>query len=202
MSGRLALGLLLALAPAAPAVASVWNGFEAVDTAGRRWTAERLAGRVVLIDFWASWCAPCRAQIPTLRRASERFGADGFLVLGVSLDRTDRRRLAGFLRRHGIDWPQIHDGRGFAGAVARRFRVEAVPRTLLVDRAGRIVAVDLPGEALLAALPALLEAAGPGRRAADAPWTAKPANFRDAGAGATRDPGVASACSGPRRADR
>ena len=89
----------------------------------------------------------------------------GFMVLGVSMDRTGRRQLTAFLRRQGIDWPQLHDGRGFAGDVARRFRVEAIPRTLLVDRAGRIVAVDLPSEVLLAALPALLEPA-PGRPAA------------------------------------
>lgn len=151
-----------ALASAAAAPASVWRGFEAVDVEGRAWTAERLEGRVVLLDFWASWCAPCLAQIPALRELSARFGPRGFLVLGVSMERTDRRALAELLRRQEIDWPQIHDGRGFGGPIARRFAVEAVPRTLLIDRSGRVVAVDPGGEVLRAALPALLRQQGAG----------------------------------------
>ena len=160
MTAKLTVCLLLAAAlpPAAGATgASVWNDFAAVDLSGRQWTAEQLAGRVVLLDFWATWCAPCLAEIPTLRQASDRFGERGFLVLGVSMNRTDRRTLSEFLRRQEIEWPQLHDGRGFAGSIARRFQVEAVPRALLIDRSGRLVGVDLTSDVLLAALPALLE---------------------------------------------
>ena len=149
---------LLVVVGAGAAGASIWETFEARDLDGRRWTAAELDGRVVLLDFWATWCAPCLAEIPTLRRASERFGDRGFLVLGVSLDRGERRNLESFLRRQGIDWPQVHDGRGVDGPLARRFRVTAVPRTFLIDRAGRIVGIDLKGKMLLAALPALLPA--------------------------------------------
>lgn len=146
------------VAGAGAAGASIWETFEARDLDGRRWTAAELGGRVVLLDFWATWCAPCLAEIPSLRRATERFGDRGFLVLGVSLDRGERRDLESFLHRQGIDWPQVHDGRGVDGPLARRFRVTAVPRTFLVDRTGRIVGIDLKGEVLLAALPALLPA--------------------------------------------
>ena len=161
-----AAALLLLPAPVAADGGSIWADFSAVDLSGQRWSAEQLEGSVVLLDFWASWCAPCLAEIPTLRQAVERFGARGFLVLGVSMNRTDRRLVSEFLRRHEVDWPQLHDGRGFAGAIARRFRVEAIPRTLLVDSSGRVVGVDMAGEVLLAALPALLAGAdGAGRGA-------------------------------------
>ncbi len=168
----LLLPLLAAGASAAPPVAagngsSVWESFAARDLEGRLWTSSELAGRVVLLDFWATWCAPCLAEIPTLRQAGERFGERGFLVLGVSMDRADRRELESFLHRQAIDWPQVHDGRGVDGPLARRFRVTTVPRTFLVDRAGRVVGVDLKGEVLLAALPALLAETGapPSKRA-------------------------------------
>lgn len=148
---------------------SIWHDFEARDLDGRVWAASELEGRVVLLDFWATWCAPCLAEIPTLQQATERFGENGFLVLGISLNGGERRPLESFLRRQGIHWPQVHDGRGFEGPLARRFEVEILPRTLLVDRSGRIVGVDLRGEVLLAVLPPLLAAdrSAPAARAGD-----------------------------------
>ena len=159
IAGLAVAGALAAVTLSAPAAAagSIWDSFTARDLDGRVWTAAELEGRVVLLDFWATWCLPCLAEIPNLKQASERFGERGFLVLGVSMDRGERRELESFLRRQAIDWPQVHDGRGVDGPLARRFGVEAVPRTILVDRAGRVVGVDLRGEVLLAALPALLE---------------------------------------------
>ena len=152
--------LLAAASPVRPAegAGSVWKGFVARDLEGRTWSAAELEGKVVLLDFWATWCAPCLAALPTLREASERFGANGFLVLGVSMNRIDRRALTSFLRRQEIEWPQLHDGRGLRGPLARRFGVEYVPRTFLIDRSGRVVGLDLEGEVLLAALPPLLAA--------------------------------------------
>ncbi len=135
---------------------SVWTDFEGRDLEGRAWTKETLEGKVVLLDFWATWCAPCLAALPTLREATDRFGSEGFLVLGVSMNRTDHRELRSFLRRQQIGWPQLHDGRGVAGPIAERFGVSTVPRTFLVDRSGQIVGVDLEGEVLLAALSALV----------------------------------------------
>ena len=160
----LTLAALAAVVGSADPGSSIWESFEARDLEGRSWTAAELDGRVVLLDFWATWCAPCLAEIPTLREATERYGERGFLVLGVALDRGGRRELESFLRRQGIDWPQIHDGRGLDGPLARRFGVRAVPRTLLVDGAGRVVGVDLKGDVLLTALPALLPAPRPAIR--------------------------------------
>lgn len=128
--------------------AGVWHGLEHQDLQGERWHAETLLGRVVLLDFWATWCAPCLAELPNLRRLHEDFGDGDFVLLGVNLDRTSRAALRSFLLRHDMPWPQLHDGRGLGGPVPRRFGVDVVPRTVVVDRRGRMVAVDLRGEAL------------------------------------------------------
>ncbi len=159
-------GLLLVLALVASAGSqgvgpqeashSVWRDIEIVDTEGRRYAESDLAGRVVLLDFWAMWCAPCLAEIPTLAQARERHSEEDFLLLGISLDQTSRGDLLGFLKRNEMTWPQVHDGRGLSGELARDFQVEAVPRSVLVDGGGNVVAVDLRGRVLLAALDALV----------------------------------------------
>lgn len=157
------LGVLLAAASTArgaearPVGTASWDGFEAVTLDGHRVSAESLAGRVVLLDFWATWCVPCLGEIPHLREARERFPREDLAIFGVSLDQGARREVEAFLRRHGMSWPQLWDGRGFAGDLARRFRVESLPRSFLIDREGRIVATDLRGKELLAVLEALLD---------------------------------------------
>jgi thiol-disulfide isomerase/thioredoxin len=127
------------------------------DLNGRRWNAPSLRGRVVLVDFWATWCAPCLADIPWLRRAQQRFGPDRLAILGVSLDVGDRRTLTAWLNRNRVDWPQIWDHRGYDGDLARKFGVAALPQSLLVDASGRVVATNLRGERLVAAIAALLQ---------------------------------------------
>ena len=144
----LVLGLLGALA-ALPAVAdSIWRAEEWTDLEGHTWMAGDLEGHVVLLDFWATWCAPCLAELPRLRELHERFGDGGLLIFGMALDAIDRRGLRSFLLRHGIEWPQIHERDGVGSELAQRFGVEAVPVTVLIDRQGRVIARDLRGEAL------------------------------------------------------
>ena len=131
------------------------RGLEAVDLEGKRWDLGSLRGRVVLIDFWATWCAPCLEQIPWLKAARERFGGR-FEVLGVSLDRASRRDVNGWLARQRVGWPQVHDGRGYGGELARAFAVDRLPFSLLIDHQGRLRALDLRGEELLAAIEQLV----------------------------------------------
>ena len=138
-----------------------FGSFDARDLSGRRWRTADLAGRVVLLDFWATWCAPCLADVPHLRRARERFPESQFTVIGVSLDTADRRALAAWLNRQRVDWPQIWDDRGFDGPLARLFRVESLPRSIVFDARGRAVATDLRGERLM---PFLLTLLGPAAR--------------------------------------
>jgi thiol-disulfide isomerase/thioredoxin len=126
---------------------AVVDSLDVVDLQGRKWTASSLKGRVVLIDFWASWCAPCLSQIPELKQLRERYGADGFEVLAISLDSSPRRDMVAWLNRQGVAWPQVHDGRAFNSPAARRFGVRALPASLLVVD-GRIAAESLQGKVL------------------------------------------------------
>jgi thiol-disulfide isomerase/thioredoxin len=129
-----------------------------IDLDGHEWTAERLRGRVTLIDFWATWCAPCLEELPYVKQARARYSREEFDVLGVSFDVTDRRAFVSWLNRHRVTWPQIFDGRGRRGEAARHFNVAAVPSSFLVDASGRIVARNLRGQRLLAAIDAHVDA--------------------------------------------
>lgn len=149
--------LLLALGVSGSTADTPWHPQEFTDLEGRRWTAADLEGRVVMLAFWATWCAPCRDEFPHLRHLQERFGEEDFLLVGIVLDTLDRRRLRSFLLRHNITWPQVHENLGFAGELARRFRIEAVPAIVLIDREGRLVARDLRGRALEVTVETLLE---------------------------------------------
>ena len=112
------------------------------DLNGRVWRAEGLEGRVVLIDVWATWCAPCLADLPALRTlATGR--APELVVLGVSLDTMPRRDFVSWLSRHEVTWPQHFDGRGYRGAVADRLGVTSLPASLLFDSDGRLIARNL-----------------------------------------------------------
>jgi peroxiredoxin len=99
-------------------------------------------------------------ELPRLRRLHEELGDTGLVIVGVSLDTIEPRRLASWTRRNGLAWPQVHDGRGYNGALARRFGVEALPATVLVDRDGRVAARDLRGDRLEAAIRGLLAGVG------------------------------------------
>lgn len=138
------------------ALTRAFSSFDARDMSGRQWRAADLSGRVVLIDFWATWCAPCLADVPWIRRARERFPPSRFVVVGVSLDTSDRRTLTAWLNRQRVEWPQIWDDRGFDGRLARQFGVESLPRSVLIDASGRAAATDLRGEPLLRAIASLL----------------------------------------------
>lgn len=114
---------------------------------GRSLVADYLRGRVVLIDVWATWCAPCLAAMPDLKDLQATHG-DSLAIVGVNLDHLSRRDLRQWLARRGITWTQVHDGRGPDGPVATRLGVTSLPRTLLYDHRGRLIAVDLRGPAL------------------------------------------------------
>ena len=133
-------------------LADVWADLAARDLDGRTWTAADFEGRVVLLDFWATWCAPCLADFPHLERARASYDDRDLVILAVSFDRSGRDVLRSFGRRQGVTWPVLLDGLGAAGPVARRFQVEYPPRSLLFDRRGRLVAVDGRGSTLDAAL--------------------------------------------------
>ena len=169
----LSAGVLAAMLCVAPATAQqkdparlaeltqAFSSLDVRDLNGHRWRASDLKGRVVLLDFWATWCAPCLADIPWLRQARERFGSDRLAILGVSLDVGDRRTLTAWLNRQRVDWPQTWDHRGYNGDLAQKFGIVSLPQSLLVDARGRVVATNLRGERLVAAIEQLLSGLSP-----------------------------------------
>ncbi|MCC5831332.1 MAG: TlpA family protein disulfide reductase [Phycisphaeraceae bacterium] len=106
-------------------------------------------GKVLLVDFWATWCGPCIAKMPEIVKLYDEYKDEGLEVLGVSLDRADqataiRRTMA----RHNMTWPQIYSGEAFEGRPAAANNVRAIPTTFLIDRDGRARYTNLRGEAL------------------------------------------------------
>ena len=154
------LGLLMAallLFPQAPpSEPAAPPPFDVQDLDGLRWTADSVRGRVLLLDFWATWCAPCLAELPRLKALRGRYDRTEFEILGISLDAVDRRTFVSWLNRQRVDWPQVHERSGYDAGLPRLFGVDRLPRTVLLDRDGRVAAIDLRGEALARAVDALV----------------------------------------------
>jgi len=101
---------------------------------GQHITMDDLAGKVVLIDFWATWCGPCREALPHIRAISQKFQGQPFVVLSVSLD-NDAAKWKDFVARNGMTWLQYRDGE-FDGPIAKMFAVNAIPATFSIDADG------------------------------------------------------------------
>lgn len=118
--------------------------FEAVDIAGKPLAPADYKGRVVLLDFWATWCAPCRAEMPTVKGIYAKYHEKGFDIIGVSLD-NDRAALDRYLDDEEILWRQVFDGKGWQAELGRIYGVSSIPATFLIDRQGRIRYKNLRG---------------------------------------------------------
>ena len=97
-----------------------------------------LRGQAILLDFWATWCAPCRAQSPILDRISRRWRDQGVMVLGVNTDAPNQGDPREFARAHGVSYPMVHDALGQA---SRSFEVDSLPTLVVISRTGKIIAV-------------------------------------------------------------
>jgi thiol-disulfide isomerase/thioredoxin len=101
---------------------------------GQHISMDDLTGKVVLIDFWASWCGPCREALPHMQQIAKKFQGPPLVVLSVSLD-TDEQKWKEFITKNGMTWVQYRDG-GFTGPIASRFGVKAIPQTVTIDADG------------------------------------------------------------------
>lgn len=129
--------------------------FEATDTDGHRVRfPEDYRSKFLLIDFWATWCAPCMAEMPNLVAAYEKYHERGFEILGVSLDSDSTiTRMPDALRKHRMTWRQVADGKGWRSTLAERFAIRSIPAAYLVDGStGIVLAAKVRGPALESAL--------------------------------------------------
>jgi thiol-disulfide isomerase/thioredoxin len=108
--------------------------FALVASNGQRVSMDDLTGKVVLIDFWATWCGPCREALPHMKRIAQKFSGEPLVVLSVSLD-DDEKKWSDFVVQHEMTWLQYRDG-GFEGQLARMFGVTAIPHTFTIDADG------------------------------------------------------------------
>ncbi len=121
--------------------------FEVKDTNGKPLSLAAYKGKVVLIDFWATWCGPCIAELPHVLEAYEKHHKDGFEIIGISLDK-DQEKLETFTKEKKMPWPQFFDGQGWQNELAQKYGINSIPATYLVDREGKIIGIGLRGKKL------------------------------------------------------
>jgi thiol-disulfide isomerase/thioredoxin len=127
--------------------------FDDVDIDGEGISLDALQGDIVVLDFWASWCAPCVSEIPTLKQIAAEFGDQGVDVVGIDLDRSKRDLLTA-MGEHEITYRQIFDSD--SGPIGNLYRISGIPMTYVIDRDGVIHARGLRGDALVAAVEELV----------------------------------------------
>jgi thiol-disulfide isomerase/thioredoxin len=127
--------------------------FKAID--GTDVDVAKLRGKVVLVDFWATWCGPCRMEIPNVVATYNQLHKAGFEIVGISLDQS-KEKLLGYTQQAGMTWPQYFDGKGWANDISRRYGINAIPAAWLVDKKGIVRSTQARGADLAEQVEALL----------------------------------------------
>ena len=127
--------------------ARVAPAFAVKSHTGEELSLEKLRGKVVLLDFWASWCIPCRMDMPEVRKIWKQYTGDRFVIVGINLD-SNRPAFEAYIKEEGVTWPQYFDGLGWGNKVAQVYSVYAIPHTVLIDQDGVIRATGLRGDEL------------------------------------------------------
>lgn len=133
--------------------------FEVKTINGKTISPEKYKGKVLLIDFWATWCGPCKAEMPNVKKVYQKYNPKGFEIVGISLDRS-RQALDGYISQNNIPWPQYFDGKYWNNDVAQQYGVKSIPATYLIDKKGKIRYKSLRGHQLEKAVEKLLAEKG------------------------------------------
>lgn len=130
------------LVPGAP-----FPDFNEQDLEGKPLAISNYKGKVVLVDFWATWCPPCVLELPKIQEAYNKYHDQGFEVVGISLDE-DKARLEQFVKEKKMPWPEFFDGKKWENRLAVKYGVEQTPTGYLLDREGRIIATPTAADDL------------------------------------------------------
>jgi thiol-disulfide isomerase/thioredoxin len=129
-----------------PGVGSTMDlSFTGLD--GKEVKLASMTNKVVLVDFWATWCGPCRGELPNVKAAYTKYHEKGFEIIGISLDQS-KEKLEAFLKENDMTWPQYFDGKGWKCELAGKFGITSIPATFLVGKDGKVAAANLRGEKL------------------------------------------------------
>ncbi len=112
-----------------------------VTAEGDDFDLQKLRGKVVLLDFWATWCAPCRAALPEVKAAHKKYRSKGFEIVGISFDE-DKSAFHKYVADQNMNWPQYFDGRGWQNRIGREFGITTLPAMWLIDRKGNLREVN------------------------------------------------------------
>ena len=123
---------------------------------GKTITLSSLKGKVVLIDFWASWCGPCRAAMPGVVKLYQKYKNKGFEIYGVSID-SKKRDWIKAIAKDKITYTQVNDTAGWYSPVTVAYGVDAIPNTFLLDKTGKVVAINLEDAELEAKIKELIK---------------------------------------------
>lgn len=129
------------------AVGKTFPDFHEKDLEGQPLSIGNYKGKVLLVDFWATWCGPCVGELPNVLAAYKKHHDEGFEVVGISLDK-DREKLTSFMKEKGMTWKQYFDGQQWQTKLAQDYGINSIPATYLLDRKGKVIARDLRGDAL------------------------------------------------------
>ncbi len=124
------------------------------DLNGNTVNISKLKGKVVLIDFWATWCRPCTAETPNLLSVYKDFKKSGLEIIGINLDK-DRQQLVNYLEAHQITWPNYYDGKSWKNSISSRFGIRGIPAIVLLDREGIVRETRLRGDRIREAVAGL-----------------------------------------------
>lgn len=140
------------------AIGAMAMDFTQNDTLGKPVTLSSLRGKYLLVDFWASWCGPCRRENPNVVKAYQAYKDKGFHIIGVSLDRPDAKdKWLKAIHDDNLTWTHVSDLKYWENEVAQQYGIQAIPQNLLLDPQGKIIAKNLNGEQLEKKLSELLK---------------------------------------------